>query len=488
MSTEAKPGWLPRSTPARVVLYGALALSAVLKARIVFTDEGINWPDELYQSFEPAHRLVYGYALMPWEFLDGARTWFVPSFVAGWMFLCKLLGADSPATYVHVVKLVFVAVSLAAALGTYRLARGFAARELEAAVASATWSLCALGLYFSHRAMSENLAAAFVVWGVALVLSDGATRRERLIGASLLGLATLARLQSALVCVVVAALAFFPRGRRDLRGGLEVLGTLAVWALVLGLWDAAAWHSVPSAKFGGLFHSAVVYYRFNIIENGAVAWGTSSWDYFFHYLYTTMPGVSVALGVSALLSVRRAWRLVLLLAAFLLLHALMPHKELRFMVPILPFAAAFIGIALSAWPEQPARLGLAAVAATVLISAWNHKQLTMGDVGSYLTRPQSSAWDDFGFVNRLLLAANRESDLCGIRIDAVHPAWTGGITYLHRRAPIYSPGFPPQRGHFNYAIVPAGSGAQVIATDTGWDLVKLGPTCVPDPGYTWKLP
>ena len=124
----------------------------------------------------------------------------------------------------------------------------------------------------------------------------------------------------------------------------------------------------------------------------------------------------------------------------------------------------------------------------VLISAWNHKALTMGDVGSYPERAASSAWDDFGYINRLLLTASRERDLCGLRIDAAHLAWTGGITYLHTKAPLYMPGFPQQYGYFNYAIVRQGSGAQVLASESGWDLVKLGATCTPDPGYTWKLP
>ena len=77
-----------------------------------------------------------------------------------------------------------------------------------------------------------------------------------------------------------------------------------------------------------------------------------------------------------------------------------------------------------------------------------------------------------------------------MRIDAAHLAWTGGSTYLHRRAPLYMPGTPPQLGHFNYAIVGPGSGAEVIASEAGLELVRLPLPggCVPDDGYTWRLP
>jgi hypothetical protein len=52
------------------------------------------------------------------------------------------------------------------------------------------------------------------------------------------------------------------------------------------------------------------------------------------------------------------------------------------------------------------------------------------------------------------------------------------------------PGHPPQTGHFNYAIVRQGSGAPVVATDQGLELVKLPlpAGCVADPGYSWRLP
>lgn len=478
-----KTPWLPVTPAGRAVLWGSLLLGFVLKARLVFTDDGINWPDEIYQSFEPAHRLVFGHGLVAWEFLEGARTWAVPGFVAGWLWLCKLVGADSPSTYIAVVKLVFSALSASAALGTYRLARAFGARELEAAVASAAWSLCALALYFSPRAMSENLSAALLVWGVALVLGEGTQRRQWLLGASLLGLATLARLQSGVVCAVVLLLSFSPRSR-----GMAVAGTLVLWALVYGLWDAAAWHQLPAAKAGGFFHSAVVYYRFNIVENRGAGWGTAPWTYFFVHLYRTMPALTLALGAAALLSFKRAWSLVLIIAAFLALHLFVAHKELRFLIPIMPLASAFLGIALSQWPERPARLGLGLVSLAVLVSAWNHQALTMGDLGSYPERADSSAWDDFGQVNRLLLAASREKDLCGLRIDAAHLAWTGGSTYLHTNAPLYMPGTPPQHGYFNYVITRAGSGATVIATEGPWQLVKLGPACVADVNYSWRLP
>ncbi len=481
---------LPRERPSQLILFGSLLLGFAARAYVVFNDEGINWPDEIYQSFEPAHRLVFGYGMVAWEYLDGARTWGVPGFVSIWLFLCKLFGATSPGSYIHLTKLVFSALSCTAALGVYRLARQFGARELEASLSAAVWNLCALALYFSPRAMSENLAAVCIVWGLAFALPPKAAPRELIIGGSLLGLATIFRLQSGMVCLAIV-LVFAARAARsrDWKPLLQLFGTLTVWALVFGAWDAAAWHDVPRARFGGWFHSAFVYYDENIVKNRGAAWGVADAGYYFRALFTSMPGVTLALGVTAIASWKRAPAMLFVLAAFIALHLKVPHKELRFMIPIMPVACALIGVALSLLPRQPARLGLALISAVTLYSFATASRLTMGDVGSYPERAGSSAWNDFGPVNRLMMAASTHDDLCGLRVDA-HLAWAGGITYLHRNAPLYMPGTPHQYGWFNYVITRGAQGVEVLAQDNGWQLIKLPgvDTCNPNPNYSWKLP
>jgi hypothetical protein len=67
----------------------------------------------------------------------------------------------------------------------------------------------------------------------------------------------------------------------------------------------------------------------------------------------------------------------------------------------------------------------------------------------------------------------------------VHLAWTGGYSYLHRRVPLYSSGYPLP--YYNYAIVPAGSGAPVVAKDGAFELMRVGDACAHDPSYSWRL-
>ncbi|HXM84854.1 MAG TPA: hypothetical protein VN899_03560, partial [Stellaceae bacterium] len=60
------PGW---AVPA--ALY-ALALALRLIPAIGFP--GLNHPDEVFQTLEQPHRLVFGYGVLPWEFEFGARS------------------------------------------------------------------------------------------------------------------------------------------------------------------------------------------------------------------------------------------------------------------------------------------------------------------------------------------------------------------------------------------------------------------------------
>jgi len=464
----------------------AAALAAGLGARLwlAFTDDGLYWPDEIYQSLEPAHRLVFGYGLVPWEFVQGARSWAFPGLLAAVLKLCALVGLSGPGGYLGAVRVLFCVAAAATGYGAFRLARGQGAGALAAAAGAATFLLGAAPIYFAHRAMSETASAAPVVFGLALLLERERPRWKVLLGASLLGVAVLLRLQNAV----------FPAGalvllavRRDRSALVQAAAALAAWAALYGLLDLLTW--------GGLFHSALTYLRFNLVEGQAARWGTAEPTYYARVLWTSMPAVTACLGALGALGARRAPGLSLICLSFFLLHSLVPHKELRFLFPLLPVLGALAAVGFDALPAAvPRRAALLAVLACGAFSAARLRSLTFGDLGQYEhERPGASALDDFGPVNRLLLAAHRQEDLCGLKVEAVHLAWCGGSTYLHRPAPLYpSSGPPRESGYFNYTLALQGwltPGSSVVAQEGPYILLKLPVNgCRRDAGYQWRLP
>jgi phosphatidylinositol glycan class B len=470
---------------ALIILAVSVIAGFVIRVFIVFGDEGMYWPDEIYQSFEPAHNLVFGYGLMPWEYIQGARSWALPGFVAIILKLCALFGGDSPLVYIRVTKLVFALASVCTGIGVYRLAKLYGAKEILASVSTACFVLCGLCLYFSHRAMSENATALPVVWGLVFALDKSARARRLVIGASLLGISVLFRIQSSLFCVCALAIILC---RRECKRALIAFATMLLWAVVYGALDAVTWGGTAGAVAGGWFHSVVVYIRFNVVEQQGGAWGISPWWYYFRYLWSSMPTIVPLFALGLVCAMRRATGLVLTILFFLAIHSLIPHKELRFIVPALPLFCACLGIGLSELPGiLTRRIAASLVFAAVLVSSVVSRTYTFGDIGAYLERPDDPAWGDGGSVNRLLLEASKRKDLCGLAV-AADIAWTGGLSYLHINAPIYSSFANPDEAKYNYAIVRDGTWDQVIAVDNGLMLVKIRDTgCERDYNYRWEL-
>jgi hypothetical protein len=483
----------PTSSPpaerllARAVLVLVLGVGAALRVWTALTDDGIYWPDEVFQSLEPAHRLVFGYGLRAWEFIEGARNWALPALVAALLKLSTWVGLEGPRGYLGLTRGVFALLGATTAWGSYRLARAYGASGLAAAAGASLFALTAVPLYFAPRALSENASAPPVVLGLALALTPGASRRAVRAGASLLGLAVLLRLQNGVFCLgLVAVLA----ARRDGRAVRDALAVLAGWAFLFGLLDWLTW--------GRWFHSALVYLDFNILQGKAAAWGTAPFSYYGRVLLRSMGTVTLVAGGLSLLAARRAPGLLGVAAAFYLLHALQPHKELRFLVPMLPLLAALAGVGLDSvlrgLPPSPARLALPlAVVAVAGFSGLRAGLLTFGDLGQYENvKPHASAWDDSGPINRLLIAAGRREDVCGLKVEAVHLAWTGGYSYFHRDVPLYPHSGPGREsGLYNHVVTTSGAvgHGEVVASEGPFVLVRLPQArCAPDPAWTSRLP
>ena len=478
------PGAASERRLARAVLGATLAAGLLLRLWLAFTDDGIYWPDEIYQSLEPAHCLVFGYGLVAWELVEGARSWAFPGALAAVLKLCAVLGLDEPRAYLGAVRVLFCAAAAATGYGVLRLARALGAGPLAASAGAATFLLGSVPIYFAHRAMSETASAAPVVLGLSLLLQRDRPRWKVLAGASLLALAVFFRLQNAILAAGALALL---AARRERRALLEAGGALAAAAVAYGLLDLFTW--------GDLFHSARVYLRFNLLEGQASRWGTAEPWYYARVLWTSMPALALCLGALCAAGARRAPGLSLLALSFFLAHSLVPHKELRFLFPLLPLLGALAAVGFDALPEAvPRRLALALVLGCSAFSAARLRALTFGDLGQYeRQRPGASALDDFGPVNRLLLAAHRREDLCGLKVEAVHLAWAGGQTYLHREVPLYpSSGPPRESGFFNYALSLQGwvtPGSSVVAREGPFVLLRLPlDTCRRDEGYDWRLP
>ena len=61
-----------------LAIAGVLTVALVVRVWAVLTQTYVIHPDETYQYFEQAHRLAFGSGVVPWEYLEGVRSWLLP--------------------------------------------------------------------------------------------------------------------------------------------------------------------------------------------------------------------------------------------------------------------------------------------------------------------------------------------------------------------------------------------------------------------------
>jgi hypothetical protein len=302
----------------------------------------------------------------------------------------------------------------------------------------------------------------------------------------LLGLSVLFRIQTGVLVIGVLGIL---AARRNWRGLLESLAVLSVWGVAYGALDALTWRDAPGAAYGGWFHSAILYLRFSLVEGGPARWGTSPPGYYAEFIFRSMPIIAACLGIGLLAGLRYATALSALALLFIAAHSAIPHKEFRFILPMLPLALAATVTSFDALPRGPRLAGVGLLLIGGVASAITFPSLTWGALGARVGHPdaQTRAWDASGPVNRLLLAAHKQRDLCGLRVD-MHPAFHGASSYLHLPVPIYD-NVADSSGFYNYAITGAGTGLPVVARDHDMELVRVGAggRCRPDHRYDWRL-
>jgi hypothetical protein len=72
---------------AAIGLAALVVLAILLRLQPILVEPSAVWPDEIFQTSEPAHRLVFGSGLVAWEFQLGVRSWLLPGIIAGLMEL-----------------------------------------------------------------------------------------------------------------------------------------------------------------------------------------------------------------------------------------------------------------------------------------------------------------------------------------------------------------------------------------------------------------
>jgi hypothetical protein len=402
-------------------------LGLLLRAGVEYYFPSMYWGDEVYQTLEPAHRLVFGYGRVMWEYSEGLRSWVFPGILAAVMWVGQFFGEGSVG-YLATITLFLALVSLIPPLVTYLWGR----REWG----DTWWPIVAMlfpllwfeNLYFAAKSLYGSFTIHVVIGGIYLVRFAEDRWIRPFIAGALIGVCIITRPHLVPVAVVLAACIPIRAEKPHVVFSGYVAG-MALGTGVAGIVDAIA-YGVP-------FHSLIVNLHTNIIEGKASEWGEMAWWQYFSWMWTNSPvgavGVCSALLAGTILYPTLALPALALLGA----HMLIPHKEYRFFYPVLAMATMLVGLGvvrLAKWIAGRLRVRYAksAVVAALLViwtgaSVYGALHFRLGSAGH---------WHDHLNWNHRTgkLRAYRylsTLDICGLGRVGFWEIKTGGYAYLH---------------------------------------------------------
>ncbi|MFZ4812651.1 MAG: hypothetical protein ACOYL9_15030 [Ilumatobacteraceae bacterium] len=530
--------WLPvplRRLRAQLLIL--VPIATIVAVAMAWGEHGIFWPDEFYQITEPAHRWVFGYGFRAWEFQEGLRSWILPGVMGVVWAIVDRLGVDSGLGFMRLARLL-VALggvgAVAAAITWAHRTRG----SLAGLLAGVMLIITPFALLMNLHTFGETVAAALIMVA-ALAVPGGVAaaphpRLVTLCGIAA-GFAIPIRPQSVLL-VGGFVVMLLVEGRRDTARRFAV--PIGAVIMLSGLIDWITW-GVPFASFWRNF-------QFQLIEGGASKYfGSHPFTFFAVHLPQTYGvfGVIVVMGLIA-----AAWVIpkhVINVVAFVFVHSLIAHKELRFVYPVIPYATAVSAVGLSylaqrihlsvAPPPEPVRpsakgtkkggkrdaaaepsaapprsttapLAIVGVVITLfaVLGVVQARSLTFGDAGNTVFwDADASVWNNSAGWNQLLSVAGQRTETCGVAIGSSNRGegtiLTGGFGYLHRDVPLYSvdvaviAAAPPELRTVNVILMAEGIEPPpeytMAATDQGVAMLVRDGACDPVPReYTTDFP
>jgi hypothetical protein len=156
--------WVHRLSADAIAGTAVFAVAFAARLLPVFAFPGINHPDEVFQTMEQAHRLVFGNGLVPWEFVYGTRSWVLPGALAGLMMIASQF-CHGPSCYMPIIGSALAALGAASALCGFLWGRRFfgTAGGVIAGIFAAIWIDA---VYFGPRTLSDSVAAHVLVIGL----------------------------------------------------------------------------------------------------------------------------------------------------------------------------------------------------------------------------------------------------------------------------------------------------------------------------------
>ncbi|XP_075905542.1 GPI alpha-1,2-mannosyltransferase 3 [Nelusetta ayraudi] len=347
-------------------------------------------PDEYWQSLEVSHHMVFNYGYLTWEWKAGLRGYTYPLLFAVIFKTLHLINCDSVHLLIWLPRIFQSLLAAFADVKFFSFVRSLEGRD------TATWTFfCHLCSWFSWycctRTLTNSMETTLTCLALIYFPLPGSKTHCSKTYLTLVALAVIIRPTALIVWFPLLLYHFW---QEDDKLRLITHNFIPVGALAL----------VISTAIDCIFYKKWTlvqfnFLKFNIFYSVADFYGSHPWHWYLTQGFPVVIGPHLPLFLHGCsLAFRRYAILLVAIAWTLFIYSLLPHKEFRFIYPVLPFCMIFCGLSLAnlkVWRRAAVSVLLVSNLAAALYTGLVHQRGTL-DVMTHLhtlcdaSRPQTT--------------------------------------------------------------------------------------------------
>lgn len=307
-------------------------IASIWYAFTAYFSLGYQHGDEHYQVIEFAGTLdrTHTGTDLAWEYAARARSSLQPVIAHVVFSACERVSLTDPYNKTFILRLL---TGLVAVFCIHRFA--WAVRPMVRPANWIAFLVLSNFLWFipfiSVRFSSETWSGLLVLLAMTLTLREDRTIRTQAVIGLLLGTAFLFRYQSCIATSGLLLWMLFVR-KHDPRRMLSVLLPMLL-VLACGV-------SLDSWFYGELVLAPWNYVKAQLIDGVASEYGTSPWYYYPYFVFRSafFPfGIAIIAAGAWFMIIERRHAITWVVVPYLVVHTLIAHKELRFLLPLVYF-------------------------------------------------------------------------------------------------------------------------------------------------------
>lgn len=343
-----------------MVRYKILLTFLLIRIASVFVVKTWFVPDEYWQSLEVGHKLAFGYGHLTWEWSKGIRSYLHPLTITAIYKALAWLGLDQ-AEYLVLAPRIFQAIL--SAFSDYCFYKWCNRSKWAIFLNITSW----FWFYTSTRTLINTVEACLTTIALSLY-----PRYHGNDSHSFLWFVQIACFIRPTAAILWLPLCIIHMHQKSV---YSIIEQLIKRYLLIGFIVGGAAVALDSYAHGTFIVTPVEFIKANVVENVGSFYGEHPWHWNVTVGLPTILGpITIPFVLAIIQTIRHREdyrdRLNLLIAIVfsLFVYSLMPHKEFRFLLPLLPLCLNITADALSTWSRYASRWLIWIVALLILVS------------------------------------------------------------------------------------------------------------------------